>query len=389
MVDYSKWSRMEISDSESEHDDSDCDFDPQDEHQTSMLHQLQNEHARTNKRSGEDSALRPKVTRFDAEQRVTFGEGQPVRVEPGGRYVPPADFSTSSPSSGAKMPHRTTTACRTNSTEASAATALSCGTTSTSDKYEARSNVVSDEQKAVLALASSGSGAAATSTAQHPARTAYDWNQALASDWTRNGGYCADSNPPYYWSQNQREVFVRFQCSSSCVVHEKLRPQFEKFGPRQVQIRPLMLEPFQWTYEVDAAATTEEEDIDWEFENGTGRPNQGMLNVRYLKLTVVKKSMITGTVLWWRAAFKGHPEMQPEQIQDRSKRNIERQKEFYNRMLEATELFKQKVRKDNGAAILPVEEKGLLGVAQQSVDGEAVMCPPATVSAPTEGAGPH
>eukprot|EP00392_Amoebophrya_sp_AT5.2_P001385 g1387.t1 len=180
------------------------------------------------------------------------------------------------------------------------------------------------------------------------ARSAIEWNRALEADWTRNGGYyeppSASPSPsscpgreqedltgcvvPYYWSQNQRE----------------------KFSERGLWIVPLMEKELRWTYEV---VTDDEDEIDWVFEYGSGEKNKGIKGQKYLKLTVQKKSMITGSVFWWRAAFKGHPELQPEDIQDRSKKNIEKQKEFYNRMEEATRLFKDKVRKRNGAAILP------------------------------------
>lgn len=170
MVDYSKWNSMDVSDSERE--ESEEDFGPPS----------------------------PKVTRFNTEQQVTFGGGRSeIQVGP-------------SPSGGA------------------VATSSGGGRPSAAASSAAGASLTAASTPSPTSAASITS-ASTTSSIFDQARSAIEWNRALEADWTRNGGYyeppsaCASPSPsscpgreqedltgcvvPYYWSQNQREVFVR------------------------------------------------------------------------------------------------------------------------------------------------------------------------------------
>ncbi|CAD7926647.1 unnamed protein product [Amoebophrya sp. A25] len=379
MVDYSKWNRMDISDSEKE--------------------------------SSDEGPPSPKVTRFDSQQKVTFGGGKAIQIQPSLAATKRTTFQEDAdPSAGSawRPPALTGGAPGTVATKVgpaksqldwsralerdwtrnggfiSSSTAgksapgcepdLSAGSTSattptTSGGHQhkkASTEQASTISSSVCARAGSASANGASSSccdaasAACTSSTSTSANTGASNTAFLNRLAVQQDYPTYYWSQSQGEVILRFECPAT-----PWRPKFKKLDERTLQIENFFIGRF--TYEV--VAPEDMDDVDWEFETGTGEENRGTVGQRYLKLTVRKKAMIVGSVFWWRAAFKGHPELQPGDFQDRSRKNIEKQKEFYNRMEEATRLFKEKVRKQNGASILPDASGDLTEVCRPAGSG--------------------
>lgn len=199
-----------------------------------------------------------------------------------------------------------------------------------------------------------GQGAAISSSAskvspiERTAAALREADEEVCSRWTRNGAAVEGREgefPAYFWSQTRDEVIVRFAWTPNASSEPKeKKPVFscEEESSSKLHIGPIFgpKNRLEWRYEVEPWDTCLKQP-EWQFEERM--PNGGE-RVRYVAITVRKKTLIQGTVLWWTSAFKGHEEIKLEEIEDRGKGSLEKQKLFVDALTEAQERFKEKVR---------------------------------------------
>mmetsp|Transcript_21657 Transcript_21657/g.56541 ORF Transcript_21657/g.56541 Transcript_21657/m.56541 type:complete len:259 (+) Transcript_21657:310-1086(+) len=163
---------------------------------------------------------------------------------------------------------------------------------------------------------------------------------------TLNGG----RGPGYVWAQDRATVtvyaFVPEKTKGSALAvettREKLTVTLQGGG------EPLL----ESSFFAEVVAPDEVEDLDWEMvsvpepateggkgagEGGGGRPR------RAVRVTVEKAGVVRGVTMWWKAAFKGGPEIDVDAIPGRAS-TAAKTKKFRDAFAEAQAMFVAKMR---------------------------------------------
>lgn len=323
MVDYSKWDKMDVSESESEYD-----YD-------------------------EPS---PKVTKLDQNSKVTFGGGSnEIKIQDSD--MPPAapleKTATSNLKPGLNIVKKGDDIIN----------------SKFSHGYTTKNNGTTNLNSTGTTSASSPSSAKKQTSSTSTLKV----EEFPPEKWTANGGVVENSdfftpNTDYYWSQSKEDVVIRVNLSgfmkenkitensssSSKPVNKCIK--FKNYNQFGFEIENLTSKKLEFYYEIEREKEDEEDGIvDWEIESAND-----IKNTKFLKLTIRKKRLIANTVVWWRSFFKGGKEVDVTSMKDRNPEKVKQQMKMAEALKTATEAFSKKVKeaKKNGEIPMLPEDLG-------------------------------
>eukprot|EP00045_Choanoeca_perplexa_P011395 m.120616 g.120616 ORF g.120616 m.120616 type:complete len:254 (-) comp15616_c0_seq3:791-1552(-) len=151
--------------------------------------------------------------------------------------------------------------------------------------------------------------------------------------FTRNGS----ATDYYYWCQDAETITV------SIFVPQKTKSRdvtvaVNDGDPAQLKLDLQENNVFSRTLSAPIAPLDDDDDIDWELVDDASATQPR----RLLRVTLRKKDL--GMVLWWKAAFKGDPEVSPEKLVDRSAQQQQKSESFMEAFAAAQAEFKRRAK---------------------------------------------
>jgi hypothetical protein len=131
----------------------------------------------------------------------------------------------------------------------------------------------------------------------------------------------------FLWRQDKDHVYIRIDVDASVKASEVQITYSAKYTTLAVSMRGqrCIQGPLQYDIEIDADGL-----LDWELLT---------TDIKYISLTLIKKSPLPGTTLWWSRVFKGDLEIDVSTIQGRKQTS----QSFAESWSEAHRMFREKV----------------------------------------------